>query len=572
MKTRHFPIFIFGTAVAALIQPYVAHAISPEEINWIALQATVRIEGSSSGSGVIVYSRNGNYIVLTAKHNLDRDENGNVDNSYAIVTIDGQRHIPAQTLLHPELDIAEVQFSSQQNYQEAPIGNSDSLQVGSRVYIAGWSSQTVVVQEQPYVMTAGEVNTLLQQPRQGYSLLYSNQTRDGMSGGPVFNELGQVVGIHGQADVNAIHGQQGTLGIPINIILDALQNFQSHEQLSATVHSEVSTDESVAEALKAIREERFADAILISNQAIRNNPEMAYAYSTRAWAQIRLTLLETRGFILTELEEIPIAKRDLDESLRLDPEHSPSYFYSGFMHTGNHPSSDTPNSRIALNYFDQAIQYAERFDPIYKALAHLGKCAISQDFLTYDFNQRDYETFVESCQQAITLLSNTDVRNSPLAPELQAFEDTIAIIRIIQETGEACNRHHSLSIEREEINLRREEVFRQRQDVFSDRLNITTEVRNELANRQSEWDNIPNEPDRMLRIIIERDNLTTEIRNEIAARENELDRELDNLWNELDRISRGISDSLDTCHENPLFGWDYRDFLLLNIPLNFIEP
>jgi serine protease Do len=50
--------------------------------------------------------------------------------------------------------------------------------------------------------------------------MYGNSTGPGMSGGPIFNSNGQVVGIHGRAAGNEDIGKVGiNLGIPVHLFL-----------------------------------------------------------------------------------------------------------------------------------------------------------------------------------------------------------------------------------------------------------------------------------------------------------------------------------------------------------------
>ncbi len=80
------PVVIIGAATIAVVQPQTANALTAYQVNQIARDTTVLIDGVSSGSGVIV-SRSGNvYTVLTARHVIATED------EYTVVTSDGVRY------------------------------------------------------------------------------------------------------------------------------------------------------------------------------------------------------------------------------------------------------------------------------------------------------------------------------------------------------------------------------------------------------------------------------------------------------------------------------------------------
>ncbi len=179
--------------IIPLITPKIAIGATESEINKIAAEITVRIDGQNrSGSGVIVEKQGDTYYVLTNWHVVNKV------GDYQVRTPDGKMHQVYYTLIKqvPNVDLAIVPFSSSQNYPIAETGDPTQLVPGTNVYVGGWPRSGSNLKQRIFLSTAGMV-TGRQQPVAGYSLLYDNLVRAGMSGGPVLNEEGHLVGING---------------------------------------------------------------------------------------------------------------------------------------------------------------------------------------------------------------------------------------------------------------------------------------------------------------------------------------------------------------------------------------
>jgi serine protease Do len=175
----------------------------------IAKQVTVRVfTEPGSGSGVIIARQNQTYTVLTCQHVLDNSKNG----KYSILSADGKTH---QARFKPVnklrgFDLALVQFDSKHNYPVVQLGNSDTLTAETPVFSAGFPNYYLINQDaiedtrdwgrKAFRLTTGKVMMLLnnQSLPEGYRLGYTNDVEVGMSGGPVLNERGELVGINGR--------------------------------------------------------------------------------------------------------------------------------------------------------------------------------------------------------------------------------------------------------------------------------------------------------------------------------------------------------------------------------------
>ncbi|MFB2980457.1 serine protease [Microseira sp. BLCC-F43] len=198
------PAVLAGTGIVSAIvvmQPTAAVALSGEQINNIAREVTVLIKGKEGhGSGVIV-SKNGNtYYVLTAEHVVGEEDD------YKIVTADKQAYQLdfSKVKRLAGVDLAVVEFTSDKNYQVAKLANSDTLTEGKPVFVSGWPRLTTVGNAAGGQLirqfTDGRISGFLPQALQGYKIIYTNTTLAGMSGGPVLDAGGRVIGIHGLGD------------------------------------------------------------------------------------------------------------------------------------------------------------------------------------------------------------------------------------------------------------------------------------------------------------------------------------------------------------------------------------
>jgi tetratricopeptide (TPR) repeat protein/S1-C subfamily serine protease len=223
------PIYNFLTRVKPDILygydnlPKVEHQVTPTgymaRLNTKARQMTVRIEtGGENGSGVIVARQGRTYYVLTAKH-VVRDPNTKQQYpSPQIVTYDQDRRSATSTVVAEGVDLAVVRFESSNNYPVARLGEY-SQNDGDVAFVGGFPGRLNINsplwqwQLNPGAVRSREQGKLQTQTNEsfadGYDLIYSSISYGGMSGGPVFDTVGNVIGIHGRAE----SANLGSLGI-----------------------------------------------------------------------------------------------------------------------------------------------------------------------------------------------------------------------------------------------------------------------------------------------------------------------------------------------------------------------
>jgi serine protease Do len=196
-----------------------AQVLSPEEVNLRAKPIVVRIDGANVGSGSLIDYSNGVYTVLTNWHVMKNP------GEYIVQTVDGRQHQvdPASIKQLPGLDLAILKFTSNQNYQIAELGDSANLNEGQSLYFGGYPGELREEDNRYYrFFTVNLVGILPKSTENGYSLIYNGEAFPGMSGGPVFNQEGLMIGVHGEANINAISGGTSNYAIPIDSYQQAL--------------------------------------------------------------------------------------------------------------------------------------------------------------------------------------------------------------------------------------------------------------------------------------------------------------------------------------------------------------
>ncbi|HEY9704525.1 MAG TPA: serine protease, partial [Allocoleopsis sp.] len=171
--------------------PLISQQTPAQSVQQIAKSITVKILLSdTNGSGVIITKKGQTYTVLTNAHVVTRSK------SYRIQTPDGNTHLAVLKKQGSSLngdDLAILEFQSDRNYALASFGNSTNLIQNETVFSAGFP-----VNQNNLNFLSSHITLIATQPlKGGYQIGYTNQTEQGMSGGALLNQKGQLIGIIG---------------------------------------------------------------------------------------------------------------------------------------------------------------------------------------------------------------------------------------------------------------------------------------------------------------------------------------------------------------------------------------
>ncbi len=431
---------LLGVSVA-LVQVQPTQALTSVEVSKVAQSVTVMIQNAQNpqdrGSGIIIKRDGGTYTVLTAHHVVKKSPD------YRLMAPDKKLYpmLAGSIQPLPGIDLALVQFKSSEAYGVAKIGDSDQSSLGNASFVSGFPAATAVSSEPTFLFTSGKIAANASRPlKDGYAIAYNNSTFPGMSGGPVLNAEGKLIGIHGRAEtaerlqnpqVNQdvyILKTEFNYAIPINTFLRLVP--QVNKTLAFRTPSPLAPFAPKADDLFLQAEAKYKKgdkqgAIADYDQAIRLDPSSAETYSSRGFVRYELgykmgaiadydqairldpksaVTYNNRGNIRYELGDEQGVMADYDQAIQLDPKSTITYNSRGFLR------KRLGDKQGAIADLDQAIRLDPKYAAAYNnrgnvryqtgdkqgAIADLQKAAA---LLKAQGNEKDYQEVLRSLTQ-----------------------------------------------------------------------------------------------------------------------------------------------------------------------------
>jgi tetratricopeptide (TPR) repeat protein len=414
------PVFIFAQASKTIYEKNNDAVVTIHTYN-------KKNKALAQGSGFIVKSDG---IIITNQHVIEEAKTIEVKTT-------GGKTIEVEKVIYEdsENDFAVLKIDAK-NMPTVKLGDSDKITPGENVYVIG----------SPQGYENSISNGLLSAVRKWKStkvLQISAPISHGSSGGPVFNENGEVIGIATLTQENA---QNVNFAMPINIIKDyidedkpsasdkntgmkskynrqavywfwqgrALSDEKKIEEAIEAYEKAIKIEPEYAEAhndLGLIYEENgeYKRAVLSYKAAIRINPDYADAYNNL-------------GLVYGKMDDYEREKEAYIETLRIVPDSAVANYNIAFTYR---KMKDFKNS---LKHYEKAIELAPDYADAYNSMgftyALLGESEkaigcykkaimINPDFALAHYNlgveyaiKREYEKAIESYKEAIRCLPN----------------------------------------------------------------------------------------------------------------------------------------------------------------------
>jgi tetratricopeptide (TPR) repeat protein len=391
MKNYWLPTAVFGaTNLLGYISPAVA-IMSPVEVQRIAKGTTVQITGCDRGSGAIVQKNGNTYTVLTVAHVVNKS-------GCEIVAPDESKYQVTQVKAFPNnIDLAIVNFTSTNNYAVAKlIDNSDRVEAGESIYVSGFPVSTASNTGVFTFIKGDVISNSLKQQGKGYSLICSDNTLQGHSGGPVWNDRGEAIAIYGQHDLDTTSQEKidanvrVKTGYNMGITVNTFTKLATTAGIGGFSPSVIAprlkpVDDLIASAVQKEREGDYRGMLADMNQAIFLDSQNSRLYYTRGVAKSMLGIKDAiadytlaislnpnqalaytnRGVAKSTFGDNKGAIADFDRSISLDAQEATTYYHRGNARVA------LKSHKVALTDFDRAIALNPQLAPAYFRRGHV---------------------------------------------------------------------------------------------------------------------------------------------------------------------------------------------------------
>tara|TARA_Y100001978_G_C23686835_1_gene432387 strand:- start:484 stop:2196 length:1713 start_codon:yes stop_codon:yes gene_type:complete len=315
------------------------------ELSELTKNFTIILDGPTEGTGVIVSKEGKRYRVLTSWHVV---KESNINDEVIVITSDGKKHIwdPKSILKIKNLDLATFTFKSTDNYRIALIGDSSKVKEGEKVFVGGYPIGNESYSNRIFRFQSGYIRANAKiYIENGYQLLYSNRTVKGMSGGPVLNKKGKLIGIHGRAEIDKeLSLDQGKLiatGTNKAIPISYYKEFINGKRSDLTKYNPTTKDDYLAQVSSLFGENgREKDIINLSKKALEIEEDpLAYFYI---------------GLAKYFLKDLNKSLDSFSKSIKLDPYNASSFYNRALI------KSDLKDFKGASKDYKKAIELSPK--------------------------------------------------------------------------------------------------------------------------------------------------------------------------------------------------------------------